>query len=280
MDIDYLIDRLEALLTNGKRVPLSNKVMVDEHDCLDLIDQMRTVVPEEVKAAKRTLLERERIFREAEEDAHKLVKQAHQERDHLLSREGLLAEAERRRDEIVNQATEEALEIRSRAQDLYDQAVMQSQEMREEANSYTMQVLEEIENLLGKHLTMVRNGLGNFQFQANEYQQQMSDFQRQQRHNYNPKGTNQPSNPPPLRTMGAKPMPETHPLTPYSGRNPAATPTNSPGQTRQSPSMPEETPVLGPFEESGLLDPDPPTGSTPRRSGLPGLGSSRPSPRN
>ena len=92
MDIDYLIDRLEALMTSGKRVPLSNKVMVDEQECLDIIDQMRAVVPEEVRAAKRTLHDRERILGDADEEARQIVEQAEQERQIMLEREGLLAE--------------------------------------------------------------------------------------------------------------------------------------------------------------------------------------------
>lgn len=188
MDIDYLIDRLEALITSGKRVPLSNKVMVDEQECLDLIDQMRAVVPEEVKAAKRTLLDRERILNDADEDSRQIVEHAEQERDIMISREGLLAEAERRRDEIISEATQEAYDLRTQAQGMYDEAVGQTQEMREGANNYTMQVLQELDALLGKHLGMVRNGLQSFQQQAQGYQEQMESYQRQNRPNYVPPG--------------------------------------------------------------------------------------------
>lgn len=184
MDIDYLIDRLEAILTSGKRVPLSNKVMVDEQECLDLIDQMRAVVPEEVKAAKRTLLDRERILSDAEEDSRQILEHAEQEREIMLSREGLLAEAERRRDEIISEANQEAFDLRTQAQNLYDDAVGQTQEMREGANNYTVQVLQELETLLGKHLGMVRNGLQSFQQQAQQYQEQLEGYQRQNRPNY------------------------------------------------------------------------------------------------
>jgi hypothetical protein len=186
MDIDYLIDRLEALITSGKRVPLSNKVMVDEQECLDLIDQMRAVVPEEIKAAKRTLLDRERILNDADEEARQVLEHAEQEREIMISREGLLAEAERRRDEIISEATQEAYEQRAHAQNLYDEAVAQTQEMREGANNYTMQVLQELDALLGKHLGMVRNGLQSFQQQAQGYQEQIEAYQRQNRPNYAP----------------------------------------------------------------------------------------------
>ena len=67
MDILHLVDRLEQLVNEGRRLPLSNKVMVDEQKIWDLIDQMRISVPEEVKKAKRTNQERDRIIAQAHE---------------------------------------------------------------------------------------------------------------------------------------------------------------------------------------------------------------------
>src|SRR5689334_9600320 len=134
MDIDYLIDRLEALIQTGKRVPLSNKVMVDEQECYALIDQMRAVIPEEIKAAKRTLNDRERILDEADDTARQIIEQAEQERTMMIEREGLLVEAERQREIMLSEATQESFEIRNHAQSLYDESVTQAQEMREGAN--------------------------------------------------------------------------------------------------------------------------------------------------
>ncbi len=185
MDIDYLIDRLEALIRNGKRVPLTgNKVMVDEQECYDMIDQMRVTVPEEVKIAKRTFLDRERILADAEDESRQIVERAERERDSMLQRDGLLAEAERQRDLLMSEAAQEAYELRTQAQHMYDEAVAQAQEMREGANLYAMQVLQEMENLLGKHLGMVQNGLKSFREQADQYQKQMDQYHDQYRPQY------------------------------------------------------------------------------------------------
>jgi hypothetical protein len=69
MDILHLVDRLEELVNEGRRLPLSSKVMMDEQKIWDLIDQMRISVPEEVKKAKRTNQERDRIIAQAHEEA-------------------------------------------------------------------------------------------------------------------------------------------------------------------------------------------------------------------
>ena len=53
IDILYLVDRLEALLSKGWRVPLTSKTMIDEDEFLDIVDQMRIAIPEEIKLAKK-----------------------------------------------------------------------------------------------------------------------------------------------------------------------------------------------------------------------------------
>jgi vacuolar-type H+-ATPase subunit H len=186
MDIDYLIDRLETLVSEGKRLPLSTKVMVEEQDAYSLIDQMRAIIPEEIKAAKRVLNEKNRILKEAEEEAQQIIADGERERDMLVRKESVIAAAERQREVIIGEATQEAFDIRQRAQDMYDEAVQQGQELREGANQYATQVLQELENLLDKHLKVVRNGLQNFVQQAQQYQHQMDDYERKNRRQYAP----------------------------------------------------------------------------------------------
>ena len=52
-DILYLVDRLEALLSKGWRVPMSSKTMIDEDEFLDIVDQMRIAIPEEIRQSKK-----------------------------------------------------------------------------------------------------------------------------------------------------------------------------------------------------------------------------------
>jgi hypothetical protein len=41
MNILYLLDQLEDLLKDSSKVPMTSRVLVDEQDVLDLIDQIR-----------------------------------------------------------------------------------------------------------------------------------------------------------------------------------------------------------------------------------------------
>ena len=73
MDILQLIDRLEELFNQSKSIPLTRNVMVDEDRMLDIIDQMRIAIPEEVKKAQQLLGQRDRVLAQAQEEANRTL---------------------------------------------------------------------------------------------------------------------------------------------------------------------------------------------------------------
>ncbi len=64
MDILQLVDKLEELFNESRPLPLTNNVIVDEDRMLDLIDQMRVAIPDEVKKAQKLIAERARFASE------------------------------------------------------------------------------------------------------------------------------------------------------------------------------------------------------------------------
>ena len=111
MDIFALIERLEALVNTGQRVPFVNKIMLDEQECLDVIAQMRMSVPDEVRQARRMLQERSRIPEQARLEAERIVAIAHEQAEEILSEHGLVRAAEENARRIVDEAEEQATEI-------------------------------------------------------------------------------------------------------------------------------------------------------------------------
>ena len=118
MDIFALIERLEALVNTGQRVPFVNKIMLDEQECLDVIAQMRMSVPDEVRQARRMLQERSRIPEQARLEADRIVAIAHEQAEEILSEHGLVRAAEDNSREIVEEAEGQASEIQ-RESDAY-----------------------------------------------------------------------------------------------------------------------------------------------------------------
>lgn len=127
MDILQLIDRLEELFNESKSIPLTRNVMVDEDRMLDIIDQMRIAIPEEVKKAQQLLGQRDRVLAQAQEEANRTLELARQKADQLTAKEIIVQEAQRRADLILNQARTDAENIRMDADDYVMKSLTQLQ---------------------------------------------------------------------------------------------------------------------------------------------------------
>ena len=112
MDILQLIDRLEELFNESKSIPLTRNVMVDEDRMLDIIDQMRIAIPEEVKKAQQLLGQRDRVLAQAQEEANRTIEIARQKADQLVTKDMIMQEASRRAEQILAQARTDAENIR------------------------------------------------------------------------------------------------------------------------------------------------------------------------
>jgi len=128
MDILQLIDRLEELFNESKNFPFTKNVMVDEDRMLDIIDQMRIAIPEEVKKAQQLLGQRDRVLAQAQEEANRTLEIARQKADQLVSKDMVVQEAQRRADQILAQARAEAEITRVDADDYVIQSLTQLQE--------------------------------------------------------------------------------------------------------------------------------------------------------
>jgi hypothetical protein len=69
MDILHLVDRLEELFNESRSIWLTRRVLVNEDKMLDLIDQMRLSIPEEIKQAQQIISQKDRIIAQAQESA-------------------------------------------------------------------------------------------------------------------------------------------------------------------------------------------------------------------
>ncbi len=141
MDIQHLIDRLEDLVDEGQHIPFSRYTMVDEERALEIIDQMRISVPEEIEKSARVLGNRDRILAQAEEDAARIVQQARRDTELMLDEGATVQAAQNRAANIIEAARQEAELI------------------ADEADRYVLQELARMEREVARMLTVVRNGI-------------------------------------------------------------------------------------------------------------------------
>lgn len=128
MDILQLIDRLEELFNDAKALPFTHNVVVDEDKMLELIDQMRIAIPEEVKKAQQVMAQRDRVMAQAQEEANRTLQISRDKADQLIQKDMIAQEAQRRADQIISQARAEADATRADADNYVIDTLMQLQE--------------------------------------------------------------------------------------------------------------------------------------------------------
>ena len=148
----FLLERLESLVATGTGVPATRKVLVDKDAVLELIDQLRVAVPEEIHAAKRINAEGERIIEKANDEAGRIIARSQEQATYLIGERGLTeaAQAEGRR--IVAEAGEAADGVRLGA------------------DSYAAQILESLEAEVRKALSGIEKGINVLEHRKAELQ--------------------------------------------------------------------------------------------------------------
>jgi cell division septum initiation protein DivIVA len=145
MDILQMIDRLEELLNESRPLPFTHNVIVDEDRMLDLIDQMRVSIPEEVKKAQQLLAQRDRLMAQAQEEANRTVNLARDRSTELVER-----------DQVVQAAYTQAEQIKA-------QAHTDGEAIRREADEYVLETLRNLEMEMERAIAQVRNGIRTLQ---------------------------------------------------------------------------------------------------------------------
>jgi vacuolar-type H+-ATPase subunit H len=141
VDIQFLVERIEALVVNGRKVPMTSQVILEQAAVLDLIDQLRVAIPEEVKQARRINQESDRVLSKAREEAEQIIGAAQEQAALLLQDQSILREAE------------------TRSQDLLDKAQAKAEETMHGADQYAADVLVRLESDLVKTLSVIKKSL-------------------------------------------------------------------------------------------------------------------------
>ena len=141
MDIQPLVDRLEELIDEGRHLPMSKFTVIDEERALEIIDQMRISIPEEVEKANRVLTQRDRILAQANEEASRSVLLARERSEEMLERDSTVQMAQSKAANIIEAARQEAEAI------------------SDEADQYVLDTLASLEAQVNKLLNVIRNGI-------------------------------------------------------------------------------------------------------------------------
>lgn len=122
-----LIDELIIEVEGARHVPLSGNVMLDREQLLAMLYSLRDELPEELRAARWMVREREAFVARTNETARDMLERARAQSDELVSESYIVKEAVDEANALMRHAEAEATRIRLEAEDYSEDAFEQTE---------------------------------------------------------------------------------------------------------------------------------------------------------
>lgn len=143
-----LIEELITELENARAVPLSNNVMINQEDMLDRLHQAAEELPDELRAARWMVREREAYIAKTNEKARELLAKAKAESDRMVSENYIVEEAVEEANTLVRNAENEARRIRLEAEDYAERHLSEAEVVLGELYRYVTEARAELHKAL------------------------------------------------------------------------------------------------------------------------------------
>jgi argininosuccinate lyase len=116
-ELQELVDELILAVEAARNVPLSSSVMLDRNQLLDMLYRLRDELPDELRAARWMVREREVFVARTNEKARELLERARQRSEQMVSESYIVKEAVEEANSMVRRAEAEGTRIRLEAED-------------------------------------------------------------------------------------------------------------------------------------------------------------------
>ena len=126
-------------------MPFTSSLLVNEQECLRLLDQMRTAIPEEIRQARRALAERDRLIAQAQEESYRIISSAREQALNSIDSKEIMREAENRAAAMLAKAEQDAKTLERGAQE------------------YALEVLLRMAEDLQRSLAQIQKGIKHLQ---------------------------------------------------------------------------------------------------------------------
>jgi len=145
VDLLSALNELEELIENSGKIPFTRKIMLEEDRMLDLLDRIRTTMPEEIRQAKWIIQEREKVLSDSQKEAIRIIDDAQRQVEKRAEDSEIARQAKIVADEIVAKSEAAAREI------------------REGARGYADEILVNLQDSLGKIMSQIEQGRSELQ---------------------------------------------------------------------------------------------------------------------
>ena len=160
MTIENLLEEIENILDEGKTVPFTSNLLVDAQAIKTAIEDIRLNMPEELMQARKIASERKEILTGAQDNADRIIEQAHLKAKEIISEDEITRGAEMRAEEILRDAKQTANEIveqaKASATEITEQARAWSKDMRQSASEYVESIVAVADETLTTSVNEIR----------------------------------------------------------------------------------------------------------------------------
>ena len=126
-ELHELVDELILAVEGARTVPLSNNVMLDRAQLIDMLYRLRDELPEELRAARWMVRERESFVARTNETAREMLERARQRSDELISESYIVKEAVEEANALIRRAEAEATRTRLEAEDYSEKSLAETE---------------------------------------------------------------------------------------------------------------------------------------------------------
>jgi len=164
MDILTELDDLRKLAVEQPRTLLIPGLTWGLHqEEIDMhIVKIRSMLPDEVKAAAVTVRDSDRIIQQANQDAHSIIENSKREADRIVNEARQEAERVVEQDRLQQErmiSESEVLKLaKAQSEEIRNAADRDSVQMRRGAEKYAVDVLTQLETVVGKVATTIERG--------------------------------------------------------------------------------------------------------------------------
>lgn len=143
-ELEALIDEAIAIVSQGRPLPMSSTVKVNKAELLDILEEIRDTLPEELRRARWLLKEKEEFLAQARQERQEIIDQGRAQVARMIERQEITRAAEARARQIIAEARADARTLQRRVEDYCDHKLAQFEAVLERTTRTLQQGREKL----------------------------------------------------------------------------------------------------------------------------------------
>ena len=133
MKVLELVDILDEAVESAPGMPLTNKCLVDKEHLLDIVQEIKLQLPEELRKAKWIEEERQKILDEAQRESDEVIKLAEVRARQMISEDEITKQANIYANDVISNAKKRYKDIKLTTQKYVDELLQEAEDILEAA---------------------------------------------------------------------------------------------------------------------------------------------------